>query len=162
MRETYSPRDEQAFCRPGVEFLFAALSGVGAGCFTNPIDVIKIRLQLQGELEARGTYKRIYRNTFHAAYLIARHEGLLALQAGIVPALGYQMVLNGIRLGGYNLAKRYDLMLNEAGQVNVARSLLVSGGAGCVGSALGSPLYLVILRLDDGPLRTRARRLTRV
>ena len=130
-----------------MEFAIGAVAAVCAGFFTNPIDVIKIRLQLQGELEARGTYKRIYRNTFHAAYQIARHEGVLALQSGLVPALGFQMVLNGIRLGGYNLAKRNQLTVNEAGQVNVARSLLVSAGTGCVGSALASPLYLVIVHV---------------
>ncbi|XP_017754182.1 PREDICTED: solute carrier family 25 member 35-like isoform X2 [Eufriesea mexicana] len=84
---------------PGIEFVIGALAAVGAGCFTNPIDVIKVRLQLQGELEARHTYKKIYKNTLHAGYLIAKHEGIRALQAGIIPALYFQVVLNGIRLG---------------------------------------------------------------
>ncbi|XP_016844868.1 solute carrier family 25 member 35 [Nasonia vitripennis] len=132
-----------------MEFAIGAGAAVCAGFFTNPIDVIKIRLQLQGELEARGSYKRIYRNTFHAAYIIARHEGIFALQSGLVPALGFQMVLNGIRLGCYNLAKRYEFTVNDAGQVDILRSLLVSGGAGCVGSALASPLYLVKTQLQS-------------
>lgn len=147
-----------------MEFAIGAGSAVCAGFFTNPIDVVKVRLQLQGELEARGSYKRIYRNTFHAAYLIAKHEGVLSLQAGLVPALGYQMVLNGIRLGGYNLAKRYEFTLNESGQVDVARSLLASGGTGCIGAALGSPLYLVIFSLlpDCGSCRPRLVRLSHI
>ena len=128
-----------------MELAIGATAALCAGFFTNPIDVVKIRLQLQGELEARGSYKRIYRNTFHAAYVIAKHEGIFALQSGIVPALGFQMVLNGIRIGGYNLAKRYELTLNDTGQVDVLRSLVVSAGTGCVGSAVGSPLYLVSL-----------------
>ncbi|XP_058791493.1 solute carrier family 25 member 35-like isoform X2 [Phymastichus coffea] len=108
-----------------MEFAIGAGAAVCAGFFTNPIDVIKIRLQLQGELEARGSYQKVYKNTFHAAYQIARHEG------------------------GYNLAKKYELILNEAGQVNVAMSLLVSGGFGCLGSAVASPLYLVKTQLQS-------------
>ena len=107
--------------------------------------MIKIRLQLQGELEARGSYKRIYKHTFHAAYQIARHEGILALQSGLVTALGFQVVLNGTRLGSYNLAKRYELTINKDGDTNVIKTALVSGIAGCVGAVIGSPLYLVII-----------------
>ncbi|XP_014211307.1 solute carrier family 25 member 35 [Copidosoma floridanum] len=128
---------------PGVEFVIGAAAAVGAGFFTNPIDVVKIRLQLQGELESRGSYKKIYRNTFHAAYTIARIEGLLALQRGLVTALGFQVVLNGMRLGSYNLARRYELTVNDKGDTNILSTALVSGVAGCAGAVLGSPLYLV-------------------
>lgn len=110
------------------------------------MDVVKVRLQLQGELEARGSYKKIYKNTLHAAYLIAKHEGAFALQAGLVPALAFQVVLNGIRLGAYKSAQRYELVIDKRGNTNVLRTALVSGIAGCVGAVLGSPLYLVIVR----------------
>ncbi|XP_020295317.1 solute carrier family 25 member 35 isoform X2 [Pseudomyrmex gracilis] len=133
---------------PGVEFAIGALAAVGAGFFTNPVDVVKVRLQLQGELEARGTYKRIYKNTLHAGYLIAKHEGVIALQSGLVPALAFQVVLNGIRLGAYKSAQRYELIVNEQGNTDVLRTVMVSGTAGCVGAALGSPLYLVKTQLQ--------------
>ncbi|XP_029659368.1 solute carrier family 25 member 35-like [Formica exsecta] len=133
---------------PGVEFAIGALAAVGAGFFTNPVDVVKVRLQLQGELEARGSYKRIYKNTAHAAYLIAKHEGALALQAGLVPALAFQVVLNGIRLGAYKSAQRYELIVDAQGNTDVLRTALVSGVAGCVGAALGSPFYLVKTQLQ--------------
>lgn len=126
-----------------MEFIFAAISGVGAGCFTNPIDVVKIRLQLQGELEARGTYKKIYRNTFHAAYLIARYEGVFALQSGIAPALAFQVCLNGTRLGSYHFGRRYGITLNDEGETSVPKTALFSGIAGVTGAVTGSPFYLV-------------------
>lgn len=112
--------------------------------FTNPADVIKIRLQLQGELEARGAYKKIYKNTFHAAYLIAKHEGILALQSGIAPALYFQVVLNGIRLGIYNTATKYGLILDSKGNTDILKTVLITGLSGCLGGVLGSPFYLVI------------------
>lgn len=127
----------------GIEFAIGALAAVGAGFFTNPAEVIKIRLQLQGELEARGSYKKIYKNTFHAAFLITKHEGIFALQAGLVPALAFQVVLNGIRLGVYNTAKNYELLLNEKGNTDIFKTVVVSGTAGSVGAVIGSPLYMV-------------------
>lgn len=129
--------------RLGTEFVIGALAAVGAGFFTNPIEVIKIRLQLQGELEARSSYKKIYKNTFHATYLIVKHEGISALQAGIVPALGFQVVLNGIRLGSYNMAKEYKLIVNEQGNTDVLKTALVTGVTGAVASVIGSPFYMV-------------------
>lgn len=65
-----------------MEYVGGALSGVGACVFTNPLDVVKTRLQLQGELQARGQHVVHYKNTLHAAYTIARNDGILALQKG--------------------------------------------------------------------------------
>ncbi|CAL7941091.1 unnamed protein product [Xylocopa violacea] len=133
---------------PGIEFVIGGLAAVGAGFFTNPVDVVKVRLQLQGELEARRSYKRIYKNTLHAAYLIAKHEGLLALQAGIVPALYFQVVLNGIRLGIYNTAKKYELIVNDKGNTDILKTVALTGTAGCIGAVLGSPFYMVKTQLQ--------------
>ncbi|XP_033175545.1 solute carrier family 25 member 35 isoform X2 [Bombus impatiens] len=141
---------------PGIEFAIGALAAVGAGFFTNPIDVIKVRLQLQGELEARNTYKKIYKNTLHAGYLIAKHEGITALQAGIVPALYFQVVLNGIRLGIYNTAKKYDLITNDKGDTDILKTVIITGTSGSVGAVLGSPFYMVKTQLQAKSAQTIA------
>ena len=101
-------------------------------------------MQLQGELEARGSYKRIYKSTFHAAYLIAKHEGIFALQSGILPALGFQVFLNGTRLGTYHFAKDHGFILNEKGEISILKTSILSGFAGTVGAIAGSPFYMVI------------------
>lgn len=84
---------------PGMEFAIGGLSAVCAGVVTNPLEVIKIRMQLQGELQARGQFTRHYKNVFHAGYTIFKYDGISALQAGLVPALWFQLFINGIRLG---------------------------------------------------------------
>lgn len=116
---------------------------MGAGFFTNPIDVVKIRLQLQGELEARGTYEKFYKNTFHAGYVIAKNEGILALQSALGSALAFQVVLNGIRLGSYKIGRTYGFTLNDKGETDILRTAVLSGVSGCIGAVLGSPFYLV-------------------
>lgn len=82
-----------------MDFAIGGLAAICAGVFTNPLEVIKIRMQLQGELQARGKHAVHYKNIFHGAYVIAKYDGLLTLQAGLVPALWFQLFLNGVRLG---------------------------------------------------------------
>ena len=53
--------------------------------------------------QARGSYAVHYRNVFHAFYMVGKNDGLLALQKGLVPGLGFQLVMNGIRLGKHNI-----------------------------------------------------------
>lgn len=59
--------------------------------------VVKTRLQLQGELAKSGTYTKSYRGVFHAIIQIGRHDGVQGLQKGLVPAFGFQFVLNALR-----------------------------------------------------------------
>lgn len=88
-----------------MEFAIGGAAAVCAGFFTNPLEVMKTRMQLQGELAAKGRHAVHYKHVFHAGYVIAKHDGILALQAGLVPALWFQFVLNGFRFGK-NLVSR--------------------------------------------------------
>ena len=51
----------------------------------------------------RKTMFHFFRNSFHAFITIGKTDGLLALQKGLVPALWYQMFMNGVRLGSYQI-----------------------------------------------------------
>jgi len=42
---------------------------------SNPLEVVKIRLQLQGELIRRGEFVKAYRSVPHGFYVIAKTEG---------------------------------------------------------------------------------------
>ena len=55
-------------------------------------------------LQASGQYCVHYRNALHAFWTIARNDGLMALQSGLVPALYYQFFMNGVRLGMYQVS----------------------------------------------------------
>lgn len=126
-----------------MEFLLGGLAACGAGFFTNPLEVVKTRIQLQGELQARGRYTVFYKNSFHAFYTIAKHDGLRALQSGLSPALWYQFFMNGTRLGAYHIMEDLHLTKSKDGSVNVVKSIVAGAAAGCVGAFVGSPLYLV-------------------
>jgi len=126
-----------------VEFLTGGLAASVACFFTNPLEVAKTRMQLQGELVARGQHAVHYRNVVHAFFTIGRVDGLLALQKGLVPGLWYQFVMNGVRLGFYQRVVDMGLTKDKNGHVSVVRSVAASAFSGCIGAAVGSPLYMV-------------------
>ena len=81
------------------DFLIGGFSAVGTVIFTNPLEMIKIRMQLQGELKSKGQHAVYYKNVVHAAYVIIKNDGLKTLQKGLLPAVWYQFLSSGFRLG---------------------------------------------------------------
>lgn len=125
------------------EFVIGGAAACCAGIITNPLEVIKTRVQLQGELTQRGKYKVHYRNVFHAFYAVARNEGLLSLQKGLVPAMYYQFCMNGVRLGVFQCIDNLGITKNSRGEIIFARSAAAGAMSGCIGAMVGSPFYLV-------------------
>ncbi|XP_050432336.1 solute carrier family 25 member 35-like [Adelges cooleyi] len=132
-----------------MEFILGATAASCAVCFTNPLEVIKTRFQLQGELMKAGKYTVHYRNFFHAFYVVAKNEGFIALQKGLLPAMGHQVLLNGTRFGIYDVAEKRKWLLKEDGSVSLAKSVGIGAAAGTLGGFVGSPLFLVKVHLQS-------------
>uniref|UniRef100_A0A8C5AHT4 Solute carrier family 25 member 35 n=1 Tax=Gadus morhua TaxID=8049 RepID=A0A8C5AHT4_GADMO len=131
-----------------MDFLLSGGAACGACVFTNPLEVVKTRMQLQGELRSRGSYQVHYRNVFHAFYTIGKVEGLAGLQRGLAPGLVYQFVMNGIRLGSYSLIESSGYIYTD-GRVSTFKTTLAGAAAGVAGGVTGSPLYLVKTHLQS-------------
>ncbi|XP_021956952.1 solute carrier family 25 member 35 [Folsomia candida] len=133
-----------------MELVLGGTAAVCAAFWTNPLEVVKIRMQLQGELQAKGNYAVHYRNVFHAAYTIATKEGATAIQKGLVPALWYQFVMNGIRLGLFHKGESRGFTKNGAtGKVDPVRSVMVASVCGATGGVIGSPFCLIKTQLQS-------------
>lgn len=124
---------------PPLDFALGALACCAACVFTNPLEVVKTRLQLQGELCARGSYQRHYRGVLQALWVVGRTDGLRGLQKGLSVGLIYQGVMNGVRLGSYSYCEALGITSFHGG------SLLSGAGAGALGAFIASPAYLVSL-----------------
>ncbi|XP_029103188.1 solute carrier family 25 member 35 [Scleropages formosus] len=131
-----------------MDFLLGGAAACGACLFTNPLEVVKTRMQLQGELQSHGSYRVHYRNVFHAFYTIGKVDGLAALQKGLVPGLVYQLFMNGVRLGSYALMEASGY-IHADGRVSAIRSTAAGAVAGVVGAFMGSPIYLVKTHLQS-------------
>ncbi|XP_063344231.1 solute carrier family 25 member 35 [Pelmatolapia mariae] len=131
-----------------MDFVLSGLAACGACVFTNPLEVVKTRMQLQGELKSRGSYHVYYRNVFHAFYTIGKVEGLVGLQKGLVPGLCYQFFMNGVRLGSYAIIESSGY-IHTNGRVNAVKTTVAGAMAGVVGAVMGSPVYLVKTHLQS-------------
>ncbi|KAM9789054.1 solute carrier family 25 member 35 [Neosynchiropus ocellatus] len=131
-----------------MDFVLAGAASCGACLFSNPLEVVKTRMQLQGELRSRGSYQVYYRNVFHAFYTIGKVDGLAGLQKGLVPGLMYQFFMNGVRLGSYAIIESSGYIKTD-GRVSAIKSTLAGAVAGVVGAVMGSPVYLVKTHLQS-------------
>lgn len=75
-------------------FVQGALAACGAVTFTNPWEVVKTRLQLQGELNI-SLRNPAYTSATSTFIEIFKKEGISGVQKGLIPAYLYQILLNG-------------------------------------------------------------------
>jgi len=72
-------------------------------------------------------------------------DGVTALQKGLVPALWFQWVMNGTRLGLYHLGDEHGFTKNAKGEVAMLKSMVTASFCGAVSGVVSSPLFLVSL-----------------
>ncbi|XP_034257492.1 solute carrier family 25 member 34 isoform X2 [Pantherophis guttatus] len=138
-----SPRPPAAASlSPPVDFVLGAAACCMACVFTNPLEVVKTRLQLQGELRSRGSYPRHYRGVLQAMVAVSQADGLRGLQKGLAAGLLYQGMMNGVRFGSYSHAEDIGLTQHPGG------TLAAGAVAGALGAFVGSPAYLVKTHLQ--------------
>ncbi|EGD96591.1 mitochondrial oxaloacetate transporter [Trichophyton tonsurans CBS 112818] len=132
-------------------FLAGGLAACGAVTLTHSFETVKIRLQLQGELQAKNNVARQYKGVFHGITVILRNEGPRGLLRGLDAAYTYQLLLNGCRLSFYEPIRKslstsfYDDPKTQSMAINV-----FSGAtSGVIGAAVASPFFLVKTRLQS-------------
>lgn len=125
------------------QFAIGAFSAVCATVVTNPLEVVKTRFQLQGELKAKGQHAVHYKSFFHALYTIAKTDGILALQKGLLPSVFHQIFMNGFRLGGFQFAEQNNWTRKENGEVSLPKTAAIAGAMGAITAFTGSPFFLV-------------------
>lgn len=126
-----------------MDYLLGGTAAVCAGFFSNPLDVIKTRQQLQGELQTAKGSPQPYNGLYQSFRSIIKAEGLKGLQKGLGSALTFQFVLNSSRLGFYQTVDDWNWTKLDMGQRSPTLCLFWGGVAGVLGSALGCPFYMI-------------------
>lgn len=134
-------------------FIAGGLAACGAVTFTNPIELVKTRMQLQGEL-SKTKGPRIYKNPLQALGLIYKNEGIRGIQKGLVCAYIYQLGLNGCRLGLYEPARNILNSLfypdSDPRRIqNIPINIVAGATSGIAGAIIGSPMYLIKTRMQS-------------
>lgn len=76
----------------------------------------------------------------------------MALQSGIGPALWFQFVFNGTRLGTFSIMDSFELTRSANGSLCFPKTVVCAALSGAVGSFIASPLYLVKTQIQSRSL----------
>lgn len=119
-----------------------SLAATSAVFFTNMPETIKTRMQLDGEAsQQNGICKqKQYANIFDAYRKIVRQEGFRALQAGLGPAIGIQVIMNGLRLGLFEPIQNIIRNLTQCTEHNILNKVISGAISGTIGVTVSSPL----------------------
>lgn len=135
-----------------VKFLFGGLSGMGATCFVQPLDLVKNRMQLSGT-----TGKKEYRSSFHAIRSIYANEGVKAMYNGLSAGLARQATYTTARLGIYTWS--FESYTKSKGNPSFAIKAILGMTAGGIASLVGNPMEISLVRMTaDGRLPLSERR----
>lgn len=144
------------FVQASKKFFTGMVAAQVAAVFTNPIDVVKVRLQIQNELGATaisgsGPKMGLLKTFTH----IARTEGMLALQKGIVPSLLRETSYSSIRLAAYEPIR--DQLLSDREKVEGAtllKKFIAGATSGALGAGIANPADLVKVRMQAATSET--------
>ncbi|KAK9469623.1 mitochondrial carrier domain-containing protein [Lipomyces arxii] len=132
-------------------FTAGAIAACGAVTITNPIEIVKTRMQLQGELHRKGEVKKVYTGLFQALRTILKNEGFRGWQRGLSAAYVYQIGLNGCRLGFYEPLRRVlaEGLLGDPEKSTLGINVFAGAASGVMGAIAGSPFFLVKTRMQS-------------
>ena len=131
-----------------VVFGEGALASIGATVVSNPFEVMKTRLQLQGELMKKGSYHQKYNGMLSGMSKVAGQEGLLALQKGLWASMIHQVVQNGLRFAIYPQFQAHLKRINDD-QPGFGVNVLSGCLAGLIGAVVSNPFMMVKTRLQS-------------
>ncbi|TKA82335.1 hypothetical protein B0A49_00076 [Cryomyces minteri] len=132
-------------------FIAGGIAACGAVTVTHGFETVKIRLQLQGELQAKKDAPRLYRGVIHGMTVIVQNEGVRGLLRGLGCAYIYQMTLNGCRLGFYEPIRQSltTTLFHDPKVQSLGVNIFSGATSGILGAAAGSPFFLVKTRLQS-------------
>ncbi|KAI8014050.1 Mitochondrial uncoupling protein 2 [Camellia lanceoleosa] len=126
------------------KILAALITGALAIAVANPTDLVKVRLQAEGNL-LPGLPRR-YSGALNAYYTIMKQEGLAGLWTGIGPNIARNAIINAAELASYDQVK--ETILKIPGFTDSVFTHLLAGlGAGFFAVCIGSPVDVVKSRM---------------
>jgi len=136
------------------EFACAGTSAVMAIICTNPVDVVKTRMQVQGQL---GQGKVMYRGVFSGLHQIWMTEGLRGLQRGIGASCLWQFSNVSVRFGVYGAAKQYAQLDSSASPVlRYFSSLGIAAVSGALAAFASNPFFILKSRFQAASMPNSA------
>ncbi|PRP73550.1 hypothetical protein PROFUN_02559 [Planoprotostelium fungivorum] len=142
---------------PFRQFFLGGASGCAAACFTHPIDLVKVRMQITGEEKGAAAATAKKSGMLKTGIDVARSEGIMSLYKGLSASLLRQATYTTVRFGLYLQFK--EALSRPGEKLSLWKSLACSMAAGAGGAIAGSPADVVLVRMQaDGKLPLDQRR----
>ncbi|XP_072495829.1 mitochondrial uncoupling protein 4 [Notamacropus eugenii] len=125
------------------------LSGAFAQFFSNPADLVKVQMQMEGIRKLQGEPSRFH-GVHHAFLKILKEGGVRGLWAGWVPNVQRAALVNMGDLATYDSVKHL-LLQNTPLEDNVMTHSLASISSGLVSCLLGTPADVIKSRVMNQP-----------
>jgi len=130
-------------------FVQGSVGAAVGGCVAHPLDLLKVRMQLQTEVPKLNMVQMFSK--------IASTEGVPGLFRGVDASAARQLVYSGTRFG------MYDVLKNAAGgetqQLGMLTKVVCAATSGAIGAFAGNPGDLAMVRMQaDGKLPLDQRR----
>ncbi|EFA82220.1 Coatamer protein [Heterostelium album PN500] len=155
------------------QFVVGGLGGMGAAIVTHPIDSLKVRMQLQGEMEhtikpsattpgsttttTTATTFKPEKGSFRMLKHIHETEGIFTLYKGLSASLLRQATYTTTRFGLYGVFKNAFHIDNKSSPFHMKVMVAMLAGAG--GAIVGTPADVIMVRMQaDGKLPADQRR----
>lgn len=160
-------------------FIEGGIASIVAGVSTHPLDLLKVRMQLQGEAQATHSLRPALafqtgsHGAFHApphphapprvglvsvGMRIVQQDGVAALFSGVSATVLRQTLYSATRMGLYDMLKKKwsDPTTGNMPLVQKIAAGLIAGG---IGAAVGNPADVAMVRMQaDGRLPLAQRR----
>ncbi|KAI6234528.1 hypothetical protein M3Y99_00805300 [Aphelenchoides fujianensis] len=121
-------------------------SGLMTRAIIQPLDVLKIRFQLQEE-PMKGRRKGKYSSIGQSVKLILREEGVTAFWKGHVPAQGLSAVYGLVQFSTFEYLKKQFAKFEYWGKYKKTGDFLCGAMAGCCAMTAAMPLDVIRTRL---------------
>ncbi|XP_021910312.1 mitochondrial uncoupling protein 3 [Carica papaya] len=125
--------------------LLSGISGVIAQVVVSPADLVKVRMQADGQMMSQGHQPR-YSGLFDALNKIVRTEGFAGLWKGVLPNVQRAFLVNMGELACYDHAKRFVIQ-NQIANDNIYAHTFASIMSGLSATALSCPADVVKTRM---------------
>ncbi|XP_068653174.1 mitochondrial dicarboxylate/tricarboxylate transporter DTC-like [Aristolochia californica] len=128
-------------------FVNGGVSGMLATCIIQPVDMVKVRIQLgQG-------------SGLHVVKSMLREEGVGAFYKGLSAGLLRQATYTTARFGSFRVITNKAIEANEGKPLPLYQKALCGLSAGALGACVGSPADLALIRMQaDATLPVAQRR----
>jgi len=152
LREAFTNPDKVSESDQGIYFPLEVLAGCGAGAsqvlFTNPLEITKIRLQLQGETESMAIAAGKAIPPRMSAMEIVSELGIRGLYKGAAACLLRDVPFSGLYFPCYAAAKRWLADEQNGGKLQPHHLLLAGAIAGIPAASLVTPADVIKTRLQ--------------